>query len=108
MEAESFRRDVCGTLSTYPSLRFYFRDEGEKRERTRGEKGGGGREEEIKEERKKERTTNLQDFQENVKRNVRSAMLSLTKEIFQTNQSFDSLCSMYLYQMNTINSIRNI
>lgn len=71
-------------------------------------RGGGGREEEIKEERKKERTTNLQDFQENVKRNVRSAMLSLTKEIFQTNQSFDSLCSMYLYQMNTINSIRNI
>lgn len=106
MGAESFRRDVCGTLSTYPSLRFYFRDEGEKRERTKG--GGGGREEEIKEERKKERTTNLQDFQENVKRNVRSAMLSLTKEIFQTNQSFDSLCSMYLYQMNTINSIRNI
>lgn len=37
MGAESFRRDVCGTLS-YPSLRFYFRDEGEKRERT---KGGG-------------------------------------------------------------------
>lgn len=108
MGAESFRRDVCGTLSTYPSLRFYFRDEGEKRERTRGEEGGGGREEEIKEERKKERTTNLQDFQENVKKNVRSAMLSLTKEIFQTNQSFDSLCSMYLYQMNTINSIRNI
>lgn len=71
-------------------------------------RGGGGREEEIKEERKKERTTNLQDFQENVKKNVRSAMLSLTKEIFQTNQSFDSLCSMYLYQMNTINSIRNI
>lgn len=106
MGAESFRRDVCGTLSTYPSLRFYFRDEGEKRERTKG--GGGGREEEIKEERKKERTTNLQDFQENVKKNVRSAMLSLTKEIFQTNQSFDSLCSMYLYQMNTINSIRNI
>lgn len=74
----------------------------------RGGEGGQEREEEIKEERKKERTTNLQDFQENVKRNVRSAMLSLTKEIFQTNQSFDSLCSMYLYQMNTINSIRNI
>lgn len=44
MGAESFRRDVCGTLSTYPSLRFYFRDEGEKRERTRGEEGGGGEE----------------------------------------------------------------
>lgn len=74
----------------------------------RGGEGGQEREEEIKEERKEEKTTSLQDFQENVKKNVRSAMLSLTKEIFQTNQSFDSLCSMYLYQMNTINSIRNI
>lgn len=108
MGAESFRRDVCGTLSTYPSLRFYFRDEGEKRERTKGGGGKRRRNKGRKKERKEEKTTSLQDFQENVKKNVRSAMLSLTKEIFQTNQSFDSLCSMYLYQMNTINSIRNI
>lgn len=53
MEAESFRRDVCGTLSTYPSLRFYFRDEGEKRERTRG--GGGAGKRRRNKGRKKER-----------------------------------------------------
>ena len=29
---------MFGTLSTYPSLRFYFWDEGKKRERTRGKK----------------------------------------------------------------------
>lgn len=81
------------------------------RVRSANERRGGGkrrRNKGRKKERKEEKTTSLQDFQENVKKNVRSAMLSLTKEIFQTNQSFDSLCSMYLYQMNTINSIRNI